>query len=317
VLILPIKDRFGREITYLRIAINHICNFNCIYCHNEGEISEFSTHGLTPEQIRDVVSVAAHFGINKVKITGGEPLLRKDIVEIVKAINSVSGIKDISLVTNGSFLEQYAKPLKDAGLKRVNVSLSSPNQETYMRITRVKNPEIFHRVLRGIKKAKEVGLSPIKVNMVVLKDINEHQILDMIKLAKELNVILQLIELQEIPIGNEFYKKHHTKFDEIEKYLDANMERFEYRSMQHRKVVYLKDGTTVELVKPMHNSEFCKYCNKIRVTSTGEFKPCLMRYDNHVSFIQVFNNYNNPEKRIEELKKLFLEAVNRRRPFFM
>lgn len=312
---MKITDRYNRPISYLRIAVNHTCNLNCIYCHHEGDFL-YNDGVLSPDQIKEIVEIVSDFGITKVKITGGEPLLRNDIVEIVQKIRSVSRIVDISLVTNGILLEKYALDLKNAGLNRVNVSLASPNRETYMKIVGVENPNYYDSVLQGIKHAKEVGLAPIKMNMVVLKGINDHEIFDMIKLARSLNVILQLIELQEIPIGNPFYRQYHTSFDGIDSYLTENMDHFEYRSMQHRKVFYLKDGAVVELVKPMHNSDFCRYCNKIRITSNGEFKPCLMRYDNHVPFYQVFEKYNDKDKRKEEIKKLFIKAVNRRAPFF-
>ncbi len=267
---------------------------------------------LTPKEIHEIVKIAAGYGINKVKITGGEPLLRKDICEIIKEVKSVKEVKDVSLVSNGLLLEKLAYELKRNGLDRVNVSLPSLDPKVYGVITGSLNPvSDVEKVKRGIRKAIEAGLKPVKVNMVVLKGLNEKEIKEEIKFSHDMGVILQLIELQSINVNNEFFKKYHWGMEEIEMELMKKAEKVVNREMQNRKQYYLPDGATVEIVRPMHNTSFCKYCKRIRVTSDGSFKPCLMRNDNHVKFIDELRRGDT-----ERVKMIFLKAVSRREPFF-
>ena len=283
-------DRYGREITDLRISVTQRCNLNCSYCHKEGEID--SKNEMSVGAIQELVTCASKLGIKNVKITGGEPLLRKDILEIIEKIKQIDGIKDVSLVTNGTLLEEFAESLKKAGLNRVNISCDSYSQ----------NPVSFKytkNILPGLLAAKMVGLYPIKLNMVILKDINHHEIDRMIEFAGEHDVILQLIEL--IPNGSEYYENHYFSLDAIERELGKKAIRVETRKMQARKQYYLNstgfcEPTVVEIVRPTHKL-FCENCTKLRVTSDGKIKPCLMRDDNLVDFKD---------------ESSFIEAVNRK-----
>ncbi|MEM1989310.1 MAG: GTP 3',8-cyclase MoaA [Candidatus Bathyarchaeia archaeon] len=291
--------------------IQHFCswnNFRCIYCHREGQLFDSNVE-LSAEEIKRIVSIAASLGVYSVKLTGGEPLLRKDIVEIVRGISSIPGIKDISMTTNGFFLKEYAKQLKDAGLSRVNVSLDTLNAEKFKFITGV---DAHKRIMDGIVEAARVGLNPIKINMVLLKGINCDEVEDMIKFTEENQLILQLIELEGF-WDDPLYIKYHADLDDIEKKVRERSLRVIVRQMHHRKKYILKGGAEVEIVKPMHNTEFCLYCNRIRLTSDGKLKPCLFRNDNLIDLLGPMRSGADDNY----LKDLFIEAVRRRRPFFM
>jgi len=303
----------------LRIAVNSECNLRCFFCHAEGEFTPLRCsvkkvdHKLSKEQIVKVVEIAASFGVKDVKITGGEPLLRNDIVDIVRGIASLDGIREVSMVTNGLLLEKFAEDLYNAGLKRVNVSLHSLKPEIYSKITGYRKDDGPDRVLNSIKKGLEVGLFPVKINVVVLKGLNDNEIWDFIDLSAKLRTPVQFIEYHEPPgLNSSVFKNFYYPLKPLELELEKISYDVKIRRMHHRKRFYLKNGAEVEIVRPMFNPDFCANCTRLRVTADGEFKPCLMRDDNHVRFIHVFEGDNVEE----ELKKLFLEANNRREPFY-
>jgi GTP 3',8-cyclase len=289
-----LKDTFGRPVSNIRISLTPKCNLKCIYCHREGEIKPAAE--LSKEEIAEILRVAAGFGIRSVKFTGGEPLLRKDIIDIVR---SVPKTMESSMTTNGTLLAGLAQPLKDAGLKRVNVSIDSINRETYKKITGL---DQLGNVLEGMKAAVDAGLTPIKINMVVLEGINDHEIDDFLAYIRgNRNLVLQLIELMDFNACD-----HHTKLDGLENSLAARSKTIITRRMHHRKK-YCLDGAEVEVVRPRHNSEFCAFCNRLRVTSDGKLKPCLLRTDNHIDI---------RGKSGAELEELFRKAVSLREPFY-
>ena len=263
---------------------------------------------MTPDEIKRIVSVISYFDIGKIKLTGGEPLIRDDIIEIVRKINEVPGVLEVSMTTNGTLLEDLAEPLKDAGLTRVNVSLDTLNAETYRMITGV---DALENVISGVKSAVKAGLKPVKINMVLLKGVNSNEVWKMIDFARKNNVILQLIEL-ESSSESEFYRRYHFDMTGIEEELRKRAVRVTVRSMHHRRKYLLPNGVEVEIVKPMHNTEFCKYCNRMRITSDGKFKPCLFRSDNLVDFLGPMRKGVSDDY----LRSLFIEAVNRRKPYF-
>ncbi|MEM2526884.1 MAG: GTP 3',8-cyclase MoaA [Candidatus Bathyarchaeia archaeon] len=305
---MALKDAFGRPVENLRISVTQRCNFRCFYCHREGEDYNLGIEML-PEEIERIVRVAASLGIYGVKLTGGEPLMRGDIVEIVRRISSIAGIKDISMTTNGLYLTEYARQLREAGLKRVNVSLDTLSPEKFRFITGTN----FHRdVINGIIEAVRAGLNPVKVNMVLLKGINEDEVDSMIGFAEDNGLVLQIIEL-ESSYEDDLYIQHHANLEEIEKKLEGRAAQVIVRRMQHRKRYILRSGVEVEVVKPMHNNEFCLHCNRIRLTSDGKLKPCLFRNDNLVDILRPLRE-GADEK---QLRELFIKAVEMRRPFFL
>lgn len=282
-------DNYGRIVNGLRISVTQECNLNCIYCHREG-IRE-SNGIMSADRICAIVREGSKFGINKIKITGGEPLIRRDITDIISMISDIDGIEDLSMTTNGIFLEKHGYELKEAGLNRVNISLDTLDKEIYSKITK-SNPSNIEKVKNGLGIAIDSGLYPVKLNMVILKNLNDHSVQEMINFARERKVMLQLIEL--INRNSDLY----VDLSKIENELRRNATKIIEREMHKRKKYFV--GTEVEVVRP-HNPEFCMNCSRLRVTSDSRFKICLLR-----------NEYINIDK---DIGNSFIEAVRRRRPF--
>ena len=300
-------DKFERPIVSLRITLTNRCNVNCLYCHHDGMVK--SEDEMTADEVYTICKVAKNLGVKKIRLSGGEPLLKKDIVETVEKINSLN-FKDISMTTNGILLEKYAQDLKDAGLDRVNVSLDTLNRETFEFITK---KDYLEDAKNGILKAVEVGLYPVKINMVIMKDINQNEIKDMFEFCKENDIVLQLIELIESEScdDDKFSEDYHYKLDDIESELaDIADDVREREFMQGRKKYYI-DGGEIEVVKPVDNAKFCAKCSRLRITPDGKIKPCLLRNDNLVELISHVRN-GESEERLEEI---FLNGINKREPF--
>jgi len=289
-----LKDPYNRPVSNIRVSLTPKCNLSCIYCHKEGE--KTPKEQLSAEEIAEILRVAAKFEIRSVKFTGGEPLLRPDLLDIVQ---SVPAGMESSLTTNGTLLADLASGLKDAGLRRVNVSLDSLNPETYKKITGM---DKVSDVLDGITAALDVGLTPVKLNMVILEGINDNEVDDFLAYVRgNRNLVLQLIELMHFNDCN-----YHGDLNGLEETLATRSKQIITRRMHHRKK-YCLDGAEVEVVRPLHNTEFCAFCNRLRVTSDGKLKPCLLRTDNHIDI---------RGKKSAELEELFKKAVSLREPFY-
>ena len=301
-------DKFQRPIISLRISITNRCNVKCFYCHHDGIIPQ--KYEMTPEEIMRISQVAKNIGIIKIRLSGGEPLIRKDIIDIVNSISKI-GFTDVSITTNGILLEEYAQPLKDAGLDRINVSFDTLNPETYRFITK---SDYVNQVKRGIEKAVEVGLYPVKVNMVVMRGLNHEEIWDMFHFCKETGAVLQLIELlktENCP-DEDFFDDYYYDMSIIEKKLLEKADNVKTRRfMQDRKKYYLEGGE-IEVVKPMDNTEFCKNCTRLRITPEGKLKPCLLRNDNLVDLMEPIRRGVSDEY----LENLFVEAIANREPYY-
>lgn len=304
-----LKDLYGRPLLNLRIALTKPCNLHCSYCHGEGEDknSENSIREMTCEEIVRIVKIAVGLGISRVKLTGGEPLLRRDILEIVKGIASLSGLEELSMTTNGTLLAPLAKELRANGLKRVNINLPTIDGETYCKLTGGK----LEDVLKGVKAAVEAALNPVKLNMVILKGVNDHQVPQMIDFARETGAILQLIELEPVNISAEYYSMYHKPLDEYEEMLKQKALKVETRRYMQNRRVYHLPSVKVETVHPIENTDFCMHCTRLRVTSDGKFKPCLMRNDNTVDFLSLIRS----GAKDEELIELFELANRKRQPY--
>lgn len=268
---------------------------------------------MTPEEIRKILEIARSLDIRKVKFTGGEPLIREDMPEII-ALAAPLMDRDVSLTTNGTMLSKYAEELKKNGLRRVNISLDTVDREKYTRIT---GKDELKNVIDGIYAARDAGLYPIKLNMVLLRGINDGDIEDMIRFSAESGTILQIIEL-EAPVEKEqteFFQKYHVNPIFIEEHLEKIAEEIRYNELHRRKrFIFNIDGkkAEVEIVRPMHNSIFCKYCTRIRLTSDGKLKPCLLRNDNLVDILTPIRNGADDAT----LRSLFIEAIMRREPYW-
>lgn len=296
------QDKYGRKIEYLRLSVTQNCNLKCIYCMPDDKGKETcNCESLTPDEIEKVVSVLASLGIKKVRITGGEPLLRPDICEIIKRVAGIGGIEDISLTTNGIRLAALAGDLKAAGLMRVNISLDSLKPEVFKKITgggRVED------VLDGIQKALDVGLRPVKTNTVLIKGINDNEIDDFILLAKEQPVDVRFIEL--MPIGR-FGEENTGRIIPSSDIIAAHPE-LEYLgsdSSGQPARYYGIEGYKgrIGFISPMSH-KFCNDCNRIRLTCDGKLKLCL---GNNGECDLVGLLHDSPEKLAEALKKAIYE----------
>lgn len=301
-------DSYQRPVLSLRISITNRCNINCFYCHHDGIIAQ--KYEMTPSEIERIARIAINLGIEKIRLSGGEPLIREDIIDIIKKISAL-GFKDVSLTTNGILLEKYSEKLKESGLNRANVSFDTLNPKTYRFIT---ESNYLEQVKRGIKEAVKVGLYPVKVNMVVMRGLNHEEIWDMFQFCKESGAILQIIELlkTESCPDTDFFEDYHYDIGIIEGQLMEKATNVKTRSfMQDRKKYFLDDGE-IEVVRPMDNTEFCKNCTRLRITPDGKLKPCLLRNDNLVDLIEPIRKGNTDE----ELIKLFQKAISNREPYY-
>ncbi len=306
---MALQDNCGRPLLNLRVSITQRCNLQCAYCHREGEVKRAneSAEKMTLEEIVRIVKTAVSLGVARIKLTGGEPLMRHDVCEVVKGIAAIPGLKDLSLTTNGLLLPAMAKDLQEAGLRRVNISLPTLNPETYHKLTGGK----IEVALQGVKAAIAASFNPVKLNMVVLEGVNVADVPSMIDFARENGIILQLIELDPINVSNAYYSKHHRFLDEQETMLKQKALSVETRKFMHNRHIYRLPDVTVEVVHPIENSEFCMHCTRLRVTSDGKLKPCLMRNDNLVDILTAIRKGASDE----ELKQLFMHANLLREPY--
>ena len=304
---MSVKDHYNRPILSFRMSITNRCNLNCLYCHHDGMLP--SKDEMTPLEIEKITKIAKDLGVRRVRLSGGEPLIRKDIVDIVDKISQI-GFKDISITTNGTYLSKYSKDLKDAGLDRVNVSLDTLNKDRYKFLTK---KDYLDSVKDGILKAVEVGLSPVKINMVMMKGINEDEVWDMFRFSRDNGLILQLIELMESENceDNIFSQDYHLNISPIEEEIEKIADDVKVRKdMQNRRKYYIGKGE-IEIVKPLDNTNFCSNCTRLRLTPRGQIKPCLLRNDNLIDIIGPLRNGASDE----ELKAIFLDGISKREPY--
>jgi GTP 3',8-cyclase len=301
-----IYDSCNRPVLNLRISVTQQCDKHCPYCHREGETNPSTL--MTVDEIVHTVRIAISLGISRVKLTGGEPLLRKEIVKIVQGIRELDGLTDLSMTTNGAYMKGLAKDLKKAGLSRVNISLPTLNPDVYNNIMGGN----LQDAIEGVKAAVETGMQPVKLNMLVLKNVNDDELDNMIKFAAQTGTILQLIELEPINLSNNYYERHHLSLDNIEQKLETLASETRVRKFMQKRRIYVLPEARVEVIRPIENTEFCANCTRIRVTSDGKLKPCLMRKDNLVDLLTPMRNGADDER----LKETFIEAVKRREPYY-
>ena len=271
------KDTFKREINYLRVSVTDRCNLRCLYCMPESGIKQVNSQEiLSFEEFLKIIKCSAEMGIKKIRITGGEPLVRLGLVDFIKSLRQIEGLDDIALTTNGILLTQYAKSLKEAGLNRVNISLDTLKPDRFKEITRLGNLE---EVFKGIDAALEHGLEPVKLNMVVMKGFNEDEILDFARLTVDRPLHVRYIELMPIGESDQWAGWRRMDISEIKE---------ELRKVG--KLVPLKkkmDGSgpakyyslpgakgTIGFISAM-SSHFCGECNRLRLTAEGNLRPCL------------------------------------------
>jgi len=263
---------------------------------------------MSTEEVLRIAGVGVSLGMTRIKLTGGEPLLRSDIVEVVRGLSGLRGLRDLSMTTNGTRLSVLAEHLREAGLMRVNVNLPSLDEKTYDLL----NGGDLREVLAGVEAAVRVGFYPVKLNMLVLRGVNEHEISRMVAFARRSETILQLLELEPVNVSDEYYKRFFCSLDAVERDLRAKALEVRTRGDMQNRRVYFLPGVKVEVVRPIENTEFCAFCGRLRLASDGKLKPCLMRDDNLVDVLTPLRNGASDE----ELKQLFVEAVRRREPYY-
>jgi cyclic pyranopterin phosphate synthase len=272
-------DPFHRNINYMRISVTDRCNMRCIYCNSH--LAPHLTHDdiLRYKEIQKIVKAAARLGVKNIRITGGEPLVRPDVGALIELLYLIEGINDISLTTNGVFLEKYMHELKEAGLKRVNISLDSFNPDKFKYITGGGNVE---DVLRGIEAAKEAGLDPVKINMVPIKGVNDDEIADFAR--KSITDGWNVRYIEYMPFADsEDDKKKMIGIDEIKEIVANAIGTLEPcgTAIGNGPAKYYRfpDATgTVGFIGAMTHS-FCSECNRFRLTADGRLMPCLMQDD--------------------------------------
>jgi len=267
------KDTLGRNINYLRISVTDRCNLRCMYCMpEEGICKKEHEDILSLEEIYEVVKTCSELGISKVRITGGEPLVRKGLIGLVQDISKLQGINELALTTNGVLLSKYAYELKAAGLDRVNISLDTMNEEKYSYITREGS---LNNVMSGIAAAEAAGLQPIKLNTVLIGGFNDDEIESFANLTLDRRIDVRFIELMPIGQAGHWSKKHFISNTEILNRVKG-LQPIQSDDPSSPAKYYMLPGAKgkVGLINPISHA-FCGSCNRIRLTADGKFKPCL------------------------------------------
>jgi cyclic pyranopterin phosphate synthase len=294
-------DSFGRSINYLRISVTDRCNLRCIYCMPpEGVPQMPHSEILSYEEIRTVVQAAAELGVCKIRLTGGEPLVRAELPKLVRMLSQIEGIEELSLTTNGTFLKKYSLELKQAGLSRVNVSLDTLKADKFRYITRLGE---LQDVLEGIEAAKKAGFDPVKINTVVMRGINDDEILDFARMTYEDGWHVRFIELMPFKGAAEFVpsielRQHISLLGKLEPCasITGNGPATYYRLAGAKGII--------GFISPLSEPSFCSRCNRMRLTPDGRLRPCLLGEDEIDLKTPLRNNAST-----EELKRLILKAV--------
>jgi len=278
-------DRFNRAITDLRVSITDRCNYKCVYCRTGNEGAQYSE--LPMADYLRMVRVFVGLGIEKVRLTGGEPLLRKGLVDLIRELSKLRTLRsgealDLALTTNGHLLENLAEPLKEAGLGRITVSMDAVDPRTFARITRV--PGSFERVLAGIRAAQRAGLNPVKVNCVLLRGFNDDQIVAFAKFAREEGVIVRFIEFMPLEEDRLWTPESVVPLREVVELLESYRPviRLSPNNASETAVRYtFNDGVgEIGIIAPVSQA-FCGQCSRLRLTSDGKIRTCLFSQFDH------------------------------------
>ncbi len=274
-----LRDKYGRPITDLRLAITDRCNYKCVYCRTGNEGAQYAELSFA-----DYLRIARLFvdhGIRKIRVTGGEPLLRNGVIGFVRELRRIDDTLDIAITTNGHLLADMAQALKDAGLSRVTVSMDAVDPVSFARITRV--PNGFEAVRAGIRAAQRAGLEPVKVNCVLLRGFNDEQIADFGRFARDENVIVRFIEFMPLEEERVWSPEVVVRLEEILERMAAFRPLLEIphaRSETARRYRFDDGLGEIGIIAPVSNP-FCGQCSRIRVTSDGKIRTCLFSVFDH------------------------------------
>jgi cyclic pyranopterin phosphate synthase len=297
-----LEDDFGREVTGVRVSLTDRCNFDCVYCHNEGlgdtrGPMEAQDDEMTADDVVRFLEVAAEFDVDSVKFTGGEPMLRDDLEEIIRR---TPDSMEVSMTTNGTYLPGRADDLVDAGLERVNVSQDALEPEAFAEITK---SGAYEKVMEGVEAALDAGLDPVKLNMVVFEHTAGYVEGMVNHVAENDGLQLQLIEYMPELTGK---PEWNIDIGRVHGWLADIADEVEHREMHDRKR-YWVDGGMVEIVDPVENATFCANCHRVRVTHEGYLKGCLNRNDD----LRSMGEMTKPE-----IRETFRETVANRVPYY-
>jgi len=291
-----LRDRLGRAITDLRVSVTDRCNYKCVYCRTGNEGAQYAELAIA-DYLR-MVQLFVSLGVEKVRLTGGEPLLRAGLVEMVQQLATMRtaylrdgtstkhGLPlDIALTTNGHLLEDLAQPLKNAGLSRITVSMDAVDAETFTAITRV--PRSFDKVLAGIRKAKAIGLAPVKVNCVLLRGFNDGQIEEFAEFSRREGVVVRFIEWMPLEEDRSWKRETVITMNEIVERLNAYrplVELAPHMASETAKRFTFDDGVgEIGIIAPV-SRPFCGECSRVRLTSDGKIRTCLFSQSDHDLF---------------------------------
>ena len=295
-----INDNFKRQINYLRISVTDRCNLRCIYCVSNSSFKMLDHKDILQyEEIIKFVKIISKMGIYKIRITGGEPLLRKGLIEFICLLKEIKEIKEISLTTNGVLLVENVKDIKDAGINRLNISIDTLDRQKYKKIT---GKDYWNKVWEGINIAKKIGISPIKLNVVLMKGINDDELDSFAKLSIDEEYAVRFIEY--MPFGqqknkfSDFYFPLNKAKKQLEKYgklIPVSSDKGDGPADRYK---WDKGLGEIGLIHPI-SRHFCKTCNRLRLTADGKLRPCLLSdYEQDIKSL-LRNNYN--EKIIQDI----------------
>ncbi|MGB9986129.1 GTP 3',8-cyclase MoaA [Salarchaeum japonicum] len=296
------EDSFGREVTGVRVSLTDRCNFDCVYCHNEGlgdtrGPMDARDHEMSADDVVRFLEVVEEYDVDSVKFTGGEPMLRDDLEDIIRR---TPDSMEVSMTTNGTFLPGRAEDLVDAGLERVNVSQDALDREQFKHVTQ---SGAYDRVLEGVDAALDAGLDPVKLNMVVFEKTAGYVPGMVEHVAENSGLQLQLIEFMPELVGKPEWA---VDIDRVHDWLEDQADEVEHREMHDRKRYWVNDGM-VEIVDPVGNANFCANCHRVRVTHEGYLKGCLNRNDD----LKSMGEMTKPE-----IREVFERTVDERVPFY-
>lgn len=289
-----ISDAFGRKFEYLRLSITDECNFKCNYCLPDGYQRTHEKQFLTTTEIENLVTAFSELGTKKVRITGGEPSLRKDFCHIIKSISSISHIQKVATTTNGFSLTKNAQSWFDAGLDAINVSVDSLNAKTFNLIT---GKNIFQKVIDGVNACVDAGYKQVKINSVLMKGLNDQDLVLFLAWIKNSPIQLRFIELMQTGDNEGFFKKYHLSGQSIkEQLLDNGW--IQKASLSHdgpaQVFVHPEYQGEIGLIMP-YSKDFCKNCNRLRVSSVGKLHLCLFGEEG-VDLRDLLSDENDKEK---------------------
>lgn len=303
-----IIDNFNRHINYLRVSMTDRCNLRCRYCAPFRPDLIRKEEVPTLEELYRLVKIGIELGITKIRLTGGEPLCRKGVIDFIKKLRNLQGLKDITMTSNGTMVADYAKQLKEAGLNRINISLDTMESAKFKDLT---GADLFNDVWKGIFAALEWGLEPVKINMVVMKGFNDNEIEKMAQLSVKYPFHVRFIEY--MPIGTDLSgtRSYFMPVSEIEKQVAnlGSLEAVAGKSSDGPATRYRLEGGRGEIgfIGSM-SSHFCSSCNRLRLTAAGYLRPCLLS-DEQINLIGPMRLGAADE----EIKRLFIQAVKQKK----